>query len=187
MGGTVYELVEPAWGEGNVAGRLLPTPCASGFNDGEDLDGYLERRRQLAEAGTNGNGFGLLLGMLVRLLPTPLVSRGRQSTAQNPRSSFPTLYDVTKLGTWEEYEPALERWATVRGEPWPSPTVQTPRGDRLSADFVRWMMGFEPWWVEGMSRAAMLRLFGNAVVPQVAEVIGRTVVERATREERVSA
>lgn len=174
VGGTVYELVEPAWGEGNVAGRLLPTPAASGFNDGEDLDNYVERRRRLAEAATNGNGCGVPLAMLVRLLPTPLAADARgslQSTARNPRDPYPTLSDVSNLGTWEEYEPALEHWATVRGEPWPSPTVQTPRGDRLSGDFVRWMMGFEPGWIEGMSRAATLRLFGNAVVPQVAEAV----------------
>lgn len=231
-GGHVYELPASPWGGEDKERWLLPTPVASNFNDGEEFDGYVARRRELAANYPNGNGCGVPLGMIVRLLPTPtssnlhdgedveahlarqnahkesgegsrpwgvtldMVARllptplvadarnSRQSTVPSPRAPHPVLPDVVRSGTWDDYLPAMERWAEVFGEPWPAPTVATSRGDRLSADFVRWMMGFEPGWVEGMSRAVMLRLFGNAVVPQVAEVIGRAVVAEATREDR---
>jgi hypothetical protein len=35
----------------------------------------------------------------------------------------------------------------------------------LSADFVTWMMGYEPGWCDGLTRTAKLRCLGNAVVP----------------------
>ncbi|MGW3626182.1 DNA cytosine methyltransferase [Streptomyces sp. NPDC000880] len=70
---------------------------------------------------------------------------------------------------WGEYLPAIRRWEHVTQRAAPSPTQPGTR--RLSAEFVEWMMGLPEGWVtqvEGLSRAAELRLLGNSVVPQQA-------------------
>lgn len=50
--------------------RLLPTPAANQY-EMADVDGYLERREREAQLGRNGNGFGLVLSMAVKMLPSP--------------------------------------------------------------------------------------------------------------------
>lgn len=74
---------------------------------------------------------------------------------------------------WGPYRPAIERWEAIHG-PAPAPTTD----GRLSPDFVCWMMGFPPGWVDGLTRTAALRCLGNAVVPQVAERFGRMVLSK---------
>ena len=37
------------------------------------------------------------------------------------------------------------------------------------------MMGFPTAWVDGLTRTAALRCLGNAVVPQVAHIIGQHI------------
>lgn len=41
------------------------------------------------------------------------------------------------------------------------------------------MMGFPAGWTEGVSRTARLRMLGNAVQVQVAEVVGAWLMETA--------
>lgn len=74
---------------------------------------------------------------------------------------------------WGPYRPAIERWEAIHG-PAPAPTTD----GRLSPDFVCWMQGFPPGWVDGLTRTAALRCLGNAVVPQVAERFGRMVLSK---------
>lgn len=76
--------------------------------------------------------------------------------------------------TWGPYEAAVRRWEAIHG-PAPAPTTD----GRLSPDFVCWMQGFPPGWVDGLTRTAALRCLGNAVVPQVAERFGRMVLGEA--------
>lgn len=38
------------------------------------------------------------------------------------------------------------------------------------------MQGFPEGWVDGLTRTAALRVLGNAVVPQVAELFGRSLL-----------
>lgn len=42
-------------------------------------------------------------------------------------------------------------------------------------EFVEWMMGFPAGWTEGVSRTQRLKMLGNAVQVQVAELIGHAL------------
>ena len=54
--------------------RLLPTPAAGAFNDGESVESWLARRDRQKKLGRNGNGIGTPLAIAIRLLPTPVAS-----------------------------------------------------------------------------------------------------------------
>lgn len=63
-----------------VMGRLLPTPTASLFNDGERPETWLARRERVKLTAANGNGMGMPLAVAVKL-----------STGQpHPSGSIPT-------------------------------------------------------------------------------------------------
>jgi DNA (cytosine-5)-methyltransferase 1 len=70
---------------------------------------------------------------------------------------------------WGRYSQSLERWGRTIGRPTPHPI---DAAGRLSVPFVEWHMGFPEGWVDGLSRSRALQVLGNAVVPQVAEVVG---------------
>jgi site-specific DNA-cytosine methylase len=46
-------------------------------------------------------------------------------------------------------------------------------------EFVEWMLGFPLGWTEGERRTHRLRMLGNAVQVQVAEVVGLVAIEEA--------
>ena len=74
---------------------------------------------------------------------------------------------------WGKYTPAIRRWESVLGRPAPAPTVPGTNGrPRLSPYLVEWMMGLEPGHVtgHGLKPAACLKMLGNGVVPQQAEL-----------------
>lgn len=88
--------------------------------------------------------------------------------------------------SWGEYEPSIRRWELILGRPAPAPTLTGKRGgQQLSPRFVEWFMGLPAGWVTGvpgLSRNDQLKLLGNGVVPQQAEVALRlllSTVERA--------
>lgn len=174
---------------------LLPTPSASAFNDTEDLDAWSARRDRVRESAGNGNGFGVPLGVAVRLLPTPttepatgngharnLGAEARllptPSAADANSSGAPegqtyrgvSLTDATvrQPGHWGQYADAIERHERIHG-PAPSPTEPGRNGQpRLSPRFVEWMMCLAPGWVTdvpGISRNDQLKMLGNGVVP----------------------
>lgn len=68
---------------------------------------------------------------------------------------------------WGPYAAAVERWGRILGRPAPAPT---DNAGRLNPALVEWMMGYPQGWVTDLdlSRNAMLRCLGNAVVPQQA-------------------
>lgn len=80
--------------------------------------------------------------------------------------------DDRRATAWGDYEPAIRRWERVLGRPAPAPTEAGPRGgQRLSPQFVEWMMGLPAGWVTDvpdLSRNAQLKALGNGVVPQQA-------------------
>lgn len=54
---------------------LLPSPTANQY-EMDDVDAYLARRERCKETAQNGNGFGLVLAMAVKMLPTPSAADG---------------------------------------------------------------------------------------------------------------
>ncbi|MEV8320417.1 DNA (cytosine-5-)-methyltransferase [Streptomyces sp. NPDC059900] len=79
---------------------------------------------------------------------------------------------------WSDYLPAIRRWERVTGRAAPMATVPGQR--RLSAEFVEWMMGLHDHvtGTPNLTRAARLRLLGNAVVPQQASYALGALISR---------
>lgn len=75
---------------------------------------------------------------------------------------------------WGAYTPAIRRWERILARPAPAPTMTGQRGgQQLSPLFVEWMMGLPESWVtgvKGVNRNAALKMLGNGVVPQQAEL-----------------
>ena len=83
---------------------------------------------------------------------------------------------------WGKYAPAIRRWESVLGRPAPAPTVPGTNGrPRLSPYLVEWMMGLDAGHVtgHGLKPSACLKMLGNGVVPQQAELALRML--EATR------
>lgn len=86
-------------------------------------------------------------------------SRGRPGTP----GDHPPAGDFARWGPCTQ---AIRRWERVLGLPAPVPAE--PGGRRLRAGFVEWLMGLPPGFVtalDGIPRAAQLRVLGNGVVP----------------------
>lgn len=74
---------------------------------------------------------------------------------------------------WGEYEPAVRRWERVLGRSAPDPSELNKNGrPRLTAAFDEWMMGLPEGWVTSIDipYGAQIKLMGNGVVPQQAEL-----------------
>lgn len=92
--------------------------------------------------------------------------------------SIEALRMVDAVGAYGRYTPAVRRWEHVTR---PAPPATDDDG-RLAVTFVEWMMGMPAGWVTDLdlTRAQMLRLLGNSVVPQqAAHAVGVMLTERA--------
>jgi len=81
---------------------------------------------------------------------------------------------------WQEYGPAVDRWASIIGRRPPRPVVKGANGGKaVSARFIEWHMGLPDGWVtevQGLTRTEQIELLGNGVIPQQAEVALRSLV-----------
>jgi len=87
---------------------------------------------------------------------------------------------------WGIYEPAIRRWETITGRAVPSARQYRLGGGglHLAERLVEWMQGLPDGHVtgvRGITRGAMLRMLGNGVVPQQAEMAIRIMLERRER------
>lgn len=57
------------------------------------------------------------------------------------------------------------------------PNIPRLKDGRLNPDWVEWLMGFPEGWTAGGSRKQRLVALGNAVVPQIPELIGTAIVK----------
>lgn len=160
---------------------LLPTPAVNDMGAGKTVDQWDTWTEAMRHRHGNGNGHGKSLSIEVqRLLPTPVVSLGRNATSgRKPDAVFhtgTTLLDVAYGQRWAEYAPAIARHEQVFGCPAPDPIGE---GGHLSPEFVEWMMGWPVGYTDGVSRSQRLKILGNGVVPQQAAAAAAQLLDRA--------
>ncbi len=107
------------------------------------------------------------------LLPTPLTTDYKQTNCPgNWRRNSPPLGTIVHTDNWDKYEPAVNKWAKRIGRPAPERIKPDGRKgeNRLSAEFVEFLMGLPQGWITetNITREQMIRACGNGVVPQQA-------------------
>jgi DNA (cytosine-5)-methyltransferase 1 len=164
---------------------LFPTPVATDWKNGRPGDGY----------GPN------LPLVATQLFPTPVASEGTKAPSQqtsevkgktgqvwlsNVAKDLEQTNDKTDTN-WGKFEPAIRRWESILGRPAPEPTKPDGKDNnhRLSSKFTEWMMGLPDGWITGhdLKRNDELKLAGNGVVPQQAELALRLLLELPERKE----
>lgn len=124
------------------------------------LDNGLQRSRRvwrMLATTFPKSPFACRLGMLVRLIYA------------GDCSGLPTIVKRDHRSPGKADHPRL---SASRGEPLPE-TI----GLRLSPEFAEWMAGLPIGWTQGMTRKERIEACGDIVVPQVAEWIGRRIIE----------
>lgn len=122
------------------------------------------------------------------LMPTPTAVDGNtvaksELDADDPKHRLKVAAQVlAREGiSWGKFEPAIRRWEQVLGRPAPAPTKPDGKdgAHRLSSLFTEWMMGLPDGWItgHGLSRNDELKMAGNGVVPQQAEMALRILLE----------
>jgi DNA (cytosine-5)-methyltransferase 1 len=122
------------------------------------------------------------------LLGTPRVSSAHAATDKQVQAGAPKkrLEDQVLTTTWGKYEPAIRRWEQVINVTAPSPTIGDGRdgNHRLNAEFAEWLMGI-PNRLDGLdlTRTERLKMAGNGVCPQQAELALTILIERLNTNE----
>jgi hypothetical protein len=124
------------------------------------------------------------------LLPTPIVrdyKDGQSKVLRDGKVQTDTVGravmnsgEINEIG-WGKFEPAIRRWEAILDRPSPSPTKADGKegAHRLSSSFTEWMMGLPKDWIcgHGLKRNDELKLAGNGVVPQQAELALRLLLK----------
>jgi DNA (cytosine-5)-methyltransferase 1 len=117
-----------------------------------------------------------------QLLPTPLVDDSK-NTGHNQtriRTLASEVWETERTTSWGKFEPAIREWETLT-RPAPDPTMPDGKdaAHRLSSKFTEWMMGLPDGWItgHGLKRNDELKMAGNGVVPQQAELALRILLE----------
>jgi hypothetical protein len=140
----------------------------------------------------------------VKLLKTPIAKEGLNGNTQTTSQKKGQLWlsnDVQDISLvnglreqtvninlgeyasvkWGKFEQAIRRWEAITGRPAPEPTKPDGRDSahRLSSKFTEWMMGLPDGWITGhdLKRNDELKLAGNGVVPQQAELALRLLLD----------
>jgi DNA (cytosine-5)-methyltransferase 1 len=155
--------------------HLLPTPTPFTNSNSETPEEWLLRRKDVIER--TGTHHGLPLAVAAAS-----VSAGKPISQKDPMSSLDDWSDETESVTaevnWGKYGAAIDRWARILGRPSPDPTIPNAAGrPRLSPSFVEWMMGLPAGHVcgHGLRPAQELKMLGNGVCPQQAELALRMI------------
>jgi DNA (cytosine-5)-methyltransferase 1 len=130
----------------------------------------------------------------VKLFPTLRASDGYERRNQKTMDRIArdggdmTMTTLARTTTdWGKFEPAIRRWESILGRPAPEPTKPDGKDNnhRLSSKFTEWMMGLPDGWITGhdLKRNDELKLAGNGVVPQQAELALRLLLELPERKE----
>jgi DNA (cytosine-5)-methyltransferase 1 len=138
----------------NPDGRDSITSNAN--SKGREGEEYSERR----QLSTGGNG------ETIANSDTQYVNGGMEGGERG--------WSESSDGYFGDYEAAVRLWETLF-RPAPNPKDEK---DRISVEFVEWMLGFPNDWTEGVSRTQRLKMLGNSVQVQCAEVVANVLKEK---------
>jgi hypothetical protein len=159
-----------------VINELFPTPITSDYKNGKSSAGYGLNLPETAKS----------------LMPTPKALDGVKGNLKTSQERLDSGHQVdlpnvaidlvaTPITNWGKFEPAIRRWESIIGRPAPEPTKPDGKdgNHRLSSKFTEWMMGLPDGWITGhdLKRNDELKLAGNGVVPQQAELALRLLLE----------
>lgn len=113
--------------------------------------------------------------------------RRQYNTAENEKMANSNCKGLQGHGRFEEAcqiltQEEISLFCCSRGiEQWGFEPESIPRlkEGRLNPDWVEWLMGFPIGWTEGGTRKQRLVALGNAVVPQIPELIGVGIINKA--------
>jgi DNA (cytosine-5)-methyltransferase 1 len=166
----------------------LPTPTTRDYKDGSadhERDGKVQTDTVARAIFSSGE---------VKLFPTLRASDSYERRNQKTMDRIArdggdmTMTTLARTTTdWGKFEPAIRRWESILGRPAPEPTKPDGKDNnhRLSSKFTEWMMGLPDGWITGhdLKRNDELKLAGNGVVPQQAELALRLLLELPERKE----
>lgn len=157
----------------------LPTPKAL-----DGVKGNLKTSQERLDSGRQVD----LPNVAIDLLGTPRANAAESSSKQvelgAPKSR---IEDQVLTTNWGKFEPAIRRWEAILDRQAPEPTKPDGKdgNHRLSSKFTEWMMGLPDGWITGhnLKRNEELKLAGNGVVPQQAELALRLLLELPEKRE----
>ena len=171
----VMDLVAAQGAKVSRASVNLPTPTASDIYTGNFS----------SKQHSEGSLHSVSLAQIVNrpdLLPTPTTQDGKNNggPSQFNRNTKPLNTQVLVKTEWGKFESAVRLWEQAIERQAPSPTKPDGKegAHRLSSKFTEWMMGLPEGWITdvGLTRNEELKLAGNGVVPQQAELALRLLL-----------
>ncbi len=118
----------------------------------------------------------------LKLFPTSRATDPASASSRAGKGFRPQLGQVVREvpEDWGAYVDAIQRWESVLGRKAPIPTEHSPVDGRprMSPVFLEWFMGLPFGWVTSpaLPRQSALKLLGNGVVPQQAELALRQLL-----------
>lgn len=163
----------------------LPTPTTRDYKDGQsphERDGEVQTDTVARAIFNSGE---------VQVLPTPLVDDAKNTGHNQTRikTLASEVWETERTTNWGKFEPAIRRWEQLTRLA-PAPTLPDGKdgAHRLSSKFTEWMMGLPDGWItgHGLKRNDELKMAGNGVVPQQAELALRMLLgaDLGTERER---
>ena len=155
--------------------QTLPTPTTRDYKDGSaphERDGVVQTDTVARAVFNSGE---------IELIGTPRVSSANGHTSSQVAADAPKrrVEDQVLTTNWGKFEPAIRRWERMT-RPAPAPTKPDGKNGshRLSSEFTEWMMGLPEGWItgHGLKRNDELKMAGNGVVPQQAELALRMLL-----------
>lgn len=170
-----------------VVNELFPTPKAL-----DGVKGNLKTSQERLDSGHQVDLPNVAIDLVaedkVKLFPTLRASDSYERRNQKTMDRIAkdggdmTMTTLARTTTdWGKFEPAIRRWESILGRQAPDPTKPDGKdgNHRLSSKFTEWMMGLPDGWITGhnLKRNDELKLAGNGVVPQQAELALRLLLE----------
>jgi hypothetical protein len=150
---------------------LFPTPKAL-----DGIKGNLKTSQERLDSGHQVD----LPNVAIDLLGTPRANAANPSSKQVEAGAPKARLEDQVHTEWGKFGPAIRLWEKYLGRDAPAPTKPDGKegNHRLSSKFTEWMMGLPDGWITdaGLTRNEELKLAGNGVVPQQAELALRLLL-----------